>query len=302
MKSSFSSLFLALLLVPTLSAALEITSIYPDPAIVGSAVTVIGGPFDSSIRVMINGREVIPNQIDERQLIFVLPEMNAGEYALYLITDQQQAEQTISLRVTLPPPRISSLDPSNIDECSTQEQRVILLRGAYFREGVQLMLDGQILPSTRLSDTEINFTVPPLSAGTYGVKVINPDGSESFPHSLWLNNIPHISDISRGEDYVSFYQLVINGINFVHNSSLIVYEYPVGQTDLPPQQRIVQSQGGTALREQQARKQSTEALIYIDCNTLIYNRHPYSGQNKTLVLRVGNPDGKQTDSYELMSP
>ena len=302
MKILVSVVFLASFLVPTLSAAVEITSVYPDPAIIGSPVTIIGGPFDPTIRVLIGGREIEPNLVDERQLVFVVPQLEAGEQALYLVGDSQTSAQTLSLLVVLPPPQISALEPSNVDECSTQEQRMISLRGEYFREGAQLMLDRQIIPATRLSDTEINFTVPPLRAGTYGVQVVNPDGSESLPHSLWLNNIPHIYDVSRGEDYISSYQLIINGINFVHNSTLIVYEYPVGQTDLPPQQRIVPSQGGTAFSGQQALKQSTEAVIYIDCNTLIYNRHPYSGQDKTLILRVGNPDGKQTDSYELRSP
>jgi hypothetical protein len=302
MKSLIPAVLAALLLVAVPAAGLDIASVYPDPAVVGSPVTVIGGPFAPPLTVIIGGREIVPQLVDERQLVFIVPPLEAGEHALYLRGDRQQSQQTVSLRVSLPLPQISTLEPSNVDACSTPEQRMITLRGAHFRAGAQLLLNGQIVPSTRLSDTEINFTVPPLEAGTYGVEVINPDGGASLPHSLWFNNIPHIYDVSRGEDFVSSYQLIISGINFVHNSALIVYEYPVGLIDLPPQQRIVPGQGGPAFRGEQARQQASEAVIYIDCNTLIYNRHPYSRQDKTLILRVGNPDGKQTEPYELITP
>lgn len=292
----------ALFLVPSLAAGLEISSVHPDPAIVGSPVTIIGGPFVPALRVVIGGREIVPSLVDERQLVFVVPQLGAGEHALYLLADQQKSEQTISLRVSLPPPQISALEPSNVDECSTAEQRSIVLRGDHFREGSKLLINGQIVPSTRLSETEINFTVPPLKAGTYGVQVTNPDGSESLPHSLWLNNIPHIYDVSRGDDFVSYYQLIIRGENFVLNSALIVYESSVGQPNLPPSQQIVPGQGGRSFIGEGARHHQTEAVTYVDCNTLIYNRYPYSGQDKTLILRVSNPDGKQTDSYELSTP
>jgi len=302
MKWIIPLVLLALILVPALSAGLEISSVHPNPAIIGSPVTIIGGPFAPTLRVIIGGREVVPSLVDERQLVFVVPQLSAGEHALYLLADQQKSEQTINLRVSLPPPQISSLEPSNIDECSTAEQRIISLRGNHFREGSQLLLGGQVIPSTRLSETEISFTVPPLQAGTHGVQVVNPDGSESLPHSLWFNNIPHIFDVSRGEDFVSSYQLIIKGENFVLNSALIVYESSIGQPNLPPSQQIIPEQGGRWFIGEGARHSQTEAVTYIDCNTLIYNRYPYSGQDKTLILRVSNPDGKQTEPYELSTP
>lgn len=302
MKLFIPALLLVLLLIPFLSLGLEISSVHPNPAIVGSPVTIIGGPFAPSLKVVLGGREIIPSLVDERQLIFIIPQLGPGEHALYLLGDQQKSEQTISLSIALPPPQISSLEPSNIDECSTQEQRLITIRGDHFVADSQLSLSGQIVASTQVSATEISFIAPPLRAGTHGVQVTNPDGSKSLPHSLWFNNIPHIFDVSRGEDFVSSYQLIIKGENFILNSALIVYESSVGQPNLPPSQHIIPEQGGRSFIGEGARHPQTEAVTYVDCNTLIYNRYPYSGQDKTITLRVSNPDGKQTEPYELSTP
>lgn len=302
MKRMIPAIIAAFLLLPSLSAGLEISSVYPNPAIIDAPVTIIGGPFSLLVKVIIGGQEIIPNRVEERQLVFIVPQLEAGEHTLYLIDHQQKSEQQISLRISLPAPLISSLEPSNIDECSTENERVVTLTGNHFQQSAQLLLDGKIVPATRVSETEINMTVPPLKAGTYGVQVVNPDGNKSLPHSLWLNDIPHIYNVSIGEDDISSYQLIINGKNFAHNSSLIVYEYPVGVLDLKPQQQIVPSQGGGAFRGEQARLQQSAAVTYIDCNTLIYNRYPYSRQDKRLMLRIGNPDGKQTESFEVSAP
>jgi hypothetical protein len=302
MKWRMSAALLTLILTPSLSVGLEMSSVHPESASAGESVTIIGKPFTPSTRVVIGGHEVVPRLVDERQLVFIVPQLNAGNYALYLLAGQQTSGQTISLNISLPSPQINSLKPSNIDECFTEEERIVTLNGNHFRKGSKLLLDRNVVPSTRTSETEMRFTVPSLKAGTYGVQVINLDGSESLPHSLWLNNIPHIYDVSVGEDYISSYQLVINGKNFVHNSSLIAYEYPVGLPDLPPQQQIIPGQGSTSFRDDQSRRKLSESVTYIDCNTLIYNRYPYSRQDKKLVLRVGNPDGKQTEAFEILTP
>ncbi len=302
MKSLAVALLVSLLLAPTAVLALEIVSVYPVTATAGAAVTVVGGPFDENTRVVVGEVEVAPRRAGTRQLVFIVPPLEAGEYALYLTRGEESSKATYSLRIVLPAPKILSLDPTNIDECSTVGQRTVFVQGRYIQPGASLLLGGQVIPSTRQSGTEIRFTAPLLRSGSYGVQVANPDGSTSLPHSLWFNNIPHIEQVTTGDDFVTYYQLIIKGKNFFNNSSLVIHESPVGLSDLPPRQRAIPSQGGPRLHGDSALPQELEGVSYIDCNTLIFNRYPYSGQSKNLTLRVSNPDGKQSNLYQISAP
>ncbi len=302
MKRLAVALLASLVLAPAAVLGLELTSVYPATVTAGSAVTVVGGPFDQDTRVVVGETVLAPRRTGSRQLVFVVPPLEAGEYALYLTRGEESSKATFSLRIALPAPQIESLEPTNIDECSTVDQRTVYLQGRNIQPGASLLLGGQVIPSTRLGETTLRFTAPLLRSGSYGVQVVNPDGGSSLPHSLWFNNIPQIDQVSIGEEFVNSYQLIIRGINFFHNSTVVLDEYPVGLSDLPPRQRIVPGEGGQVFQGDQARPAQTEAVFYLDCNTLIYNRYPYSGQNKNLVLRVSNPDGKQSDAYQLSAP
>lgn len=302
MKKLAVALLASLILAPVAVTGLEIASVYPTTVVAGAPVTLVGGPFDPNTRVVVGDMEVSPLRAGTRQLVFIAPPLEPGEYALYLISGQESSEATFSLRIVLPPPQVLSLEPANIDECSTIEERTVLLEGRYIQPGASLLLGGQVIPSTRLSDTGIRFTAPVLRSGSYGVQVANPDGSTSLAHSLWFNNIPQIDQVSIGEDFVNYYQLIIRGKNFFHNSTVVLNEYPVGLSDIPPRQKVIPGQGGAAFQGDQPRQPQSEAVFYVDCNTLIYNRYPYSGQPKTLILRVSNPDGKQSGVYEISAP
>jgi hypothetical protein len=81
----------------------------------------------------------------------------------------------------------------------------------------------------------------------------------------------------------------------------VVREY-AGFNELPPQQRVIAARDvgrggdGSRLRVQE------DYLNYVDCNTLIYYRFPYSGQSKQLTLQIINRDGKTSGIEQALLP
>ena len=291
-----------LILFPFSVMALEITGVSPAVVASGSAVTVIGGPFSRDVKIMLGDRQIAPSMVGQRQLVFTVPPLETGEYSLFLREADQTSAQTFTLRIIEPAPRIGSLSPTNIDMCSSEDERHVVVAGHHFLPGATLLLEGSALPFTRTSEEELTFTAPSLEAGIYGIQVVNPGGTSSLPHSLWFNDIPEILNVHIGEEFVNYYQLVIEGKNFSAGASLVVNEYPPGVFDLPPEQQVLTARGvgtGTAPLE---RPSQADNLRHLDCNTLIYNRYPISSQAREVSLQVVNPDGKQTPAYHLTTP
>ena len=302
MKMTVLSWLVSLILLPLAAQGAEITSIYPDVAYVGTPVTIIGGPFGPEVRVELADQQLTPRLINPRQLVFITPQLPVGEYSLYLSEGAQASAQTYSLRIELPPPVISSISPTTLDECAPAEQLRVKLEGKNIEDGAQLLLNGAVIPFVREDDLSYSFMPPPLQAGSYGVQVVNPDGKRSLPHTLWFDNRPEIESVTEGDNFVNTYQVVIRGKNFFHNSVLLVKEYPGGFSDLPPRQRFIPVQGATGFRGMKSPRIQAENINYQDCHTLIYNRHPPFGQAMRLVFQVGNPDGRQTAPYEVSLP
>jgi hypothetical protein len=302
MKKTALALLMSLFLIPPSVFGVEITSIYPEVAFAGTPVTIIGGPFSPEVMVDLADQQIRPELINARQLIFVTPQLPVGEYSLFLRDGAQASARTYSLRIEFPPPSITSLTPASLDECATSEQQQVSLHGENIEPGAQLLLNGAVIPFVRENELSYSFSPPPLPAGSYGVQLVNPDGKRSLPYTLGFNNLPEIDSISEGENFVNYYQVVIRGKNFFHNSVLLIKEYPGGFSDVPPRQRFIPVQGrrlppsGTISREQ------AENVIYQDCHSLIYNRYPAFGQAMRIVFQVGNPDGRQTAPYETSLP
>jgi len=281
--------------------ALEISSVYPEVAVIETPVTLIGGPFTAKMRVLLGEELIEPRLLSPRQLVFVVPAIEPGVYALSLVDEMRHSEEVLKLQVVFPPPEIVALEPETLDECYDLSQHEVVLRGRYLRPDSNVMLNNLALPSKPVNDTEMTFEAPKLSAGIYGVQVVNPDGSASLPHSLEFSNSPEIMDVTVGEDFVNTYQLVITGKNFFYRSIVVVSEYPTGFSDLPPTQHslVARRPPAQVLNNPEALR---ETLYYQDCNTLIYNRYPLSGESRRVILRISNPDGKQSEAFEISTP
>lgn len=291
-----------LLFVPFAAFGVEISSIYPEVAYAGSPVTVIGGPFSPEVTVDLGGEQLSVQLSGPRQLIFIAPQLPVGEYALFVREGEESSTKTLRLRIERPPPGILSISPDKLDECSTAEQRQVSLQGEYLQEGIQLLLDGAAIPYLRGSDASLNFSPPALRAGSYGLQLVNPDGKRSLPQTLWVSSQPQIESISSGGNFVNSYQVLISGKNFFPNSVVVLNEYSGIFGDVPPRQRIIYAQGRMISRAENPHIRQSDTVSYQDCNTLIYNRHPHSGQAQRLVFRISNPNGQQSSPYEVSLP
>ena len=67
-----------MLLNPGAVSGLEVTSIHPEVAFVGSPVTIIGGPFSEQVRVSLADQQVRPLLVSDKQLMFTVPPLPVG--------------------------------------------------------------------------------------------------------------------------------------------------------------------------------------------------------------------------------
>lgn len=291
-----------LTLIPATLQALEITSVSPGLVSPGDAVTVAGGPFTLEARVVLGNRAIQPTAVSEGRLIFTVPPLEEGEYALQVRDGGEISPQSFVLRIAAADPLIDSLIPSNIDVCASEGEREVAVNGRHFQPGATLLLEGNTIASSRLSSESISFTPPALAAGVYGIQVANPGGGQSVPHSLYVNDVPEILNVYIGEESVTYYQLVIEGKNFFFNSTLLINEYPVGFFDQPPQQRVIRQQSATSDPDKLPSPSQSDNFRFVDCGILIYNRYPYTTQPKNISLKVINPDGKTSSTWDLSVP
>jgi hypothetical protein len=76
----------------------------------------------------------------------------------------------------------------------------------------------------------------------------------------------------------------------------------VGVFDRPPEQRVIRSQSATSDPDKRPAPSQSDNVRFVDCGTLIYNRYPYSSQPKSVSLKIINPDGKTSSTWDLSIP
>ena len=130
MKPTVLWLTVFLALAPALASGVEVTSVHPEVTVSESPVTLIGGPFEAGVRVMLGEVLIEPRILNSRQLVFMVPQLAPGAYALSLVDETAHFEQVFELQVVLPAPMIEALSPESIDECYDPMQHEVTLRGA----------------------------------------------------------------------------------------------------------------------------------------------------------------------------
>lgn len=266
------------------AAALELTAVSPSTAYPGTSVILAGGPFVAGATVLVGDRRVRVNSVTARRLSFTVPAIAAGEYALVVEQEGERSRGSFILRVVLPPPRISSLDPTVLDTCDSSEIRAVTVNGSNFRSGTTLLFDHAALAIDKTDAGAIVFTLPPVAPGLHQVQVVNPDNQRSLPHNLIINDTPEISDIEVGVDRVVEYELLIHGKNFAHNSQVL----RDGMT-------VERDEAGVG-------SPNRDTVRYLDCTTLIYIRRPVAREARELELQVINPSGARSNLYRLTTP
>jgi hypothetical protein len=128
----------------------------------------------------------------------------------------------------------------------------------------------------------MSFLTPSVPGGLHQVQVRNPEEGVSSAIALLITSKPEINNVIQGNDYVNYYELNIEGINFQNGSTLIVEG-----------RRILSGQPNPGDRDR---------LVYISCNRLTYQRYPYDPSIKSFQMMVVNPNGEESSTFTVSAP
>ncbi len=260
-----------------------ILSIIPAQAEPGGRVMIFGSAFGDKISAYLGNIEIPARVTGGNQLEFTVPTLDAGLYALYLKRGDGVTGRVYNFTVLPLMPALNDLSPDRIDSCAQGKDRQVTAVGEHFTENSLLLFDGAVIKSRVISPETIAFTVPQVAGGQHQVVVRNGPDNASVAVALAIETKPEISQITVGNEYVNYYELVIDGRNFQQNSTIYV-----------DGQRI----GGKSLADAANR----ERLIFVDCTRLIYLRYPYSPVNKDFHIQVVNPGNEASQVINVTAP
>ena len=274
-----------------------ILSIIPAQAEPSATVTLTGSDFTARTAVFLGSTEIATQFVDSGHLSFTVPSLAPGIYALYLRREDGVASRTYSFTVQPLKPVVQDLSPDSIPFCASGSEREVTVIGDNFRKGAMVLFDGVAVRSRYISSESVAFTVPQIKGGLHQVQVKNSDDTASGAAGLIIDTKPDISSVSRGDDYVNYYNLIIEGRNFLQNSTVVVMEEKslelTGQPQAVDVRRLSSGSGGGAERDR---------ITYVNCNRIIYQRYPYSPVNKSFQVQVINPGGEESATVAVSAP
>lgn len=272
---------------PEKAPPVNVLSIIPAQGEPGITVTLYGTGFSQKTTVFLGNVELPARVVGPQQLSFDIPKLNPGLYALFLRREDGMTSRPYNFALLPQRPVALSLDPDTVYACAAGRDREVTVTGRNFQEGSQIIFDGAAIRSRFSAAESISFTAPQVAGGLHQVQVKNPGDAVSGVLGLVIDARPEIVGITQGEEYVNYYNLVIDGRNFQQNSALVVMEErTIDQTAAQlavDVKRITSGSGSTTERER---------LLFINCNRIIYQRYPYSTIPKNFRVQVVNPAGE----------
>jgi hypothetical protein len=259
-----------------------IISIIPAQGEPGMTVTLYGSGFSDATRAFLGTAEAQTTVQGPKQLSFEIPDLAPGLYGLFVRREDGAASKGYRFSVTPKTPFVNSVTPDKLFVCNTNDEREVKISGGNFLEGSQVLFDGAIIRSRFESSESISITVPRVAGGLHTVQVKNPGGSLSSPLALFVDSKPEITGISQGENYVNYYNLIIEGRNFQSNSTIVVE----GKSMVPASVNMA----------------DREKVIFKDCTRIIYQRHPYDTEVKSFTVQVLNANGESSSVVQVSAP
>lgn len=286
MRSIVTALILTLTLLSTAFAEEEIApsllSIIPGQGSPGSTVVISGTGLNADSTLFLGIEEIPLKSISSRQISFEIPQIPAGNYALYLRQKSGAASKAYSFAITPLKPSVAAIYPDTVSFCASGSDRQIIVKGKNFLEGSRVLFDGVIIKGSRVSAEEMSFLAPPVAGGLHQVQVKNPEETLSPAIALFIASRPEILSVNQGNDYVNYYELNIDGINFQHGSTLIVEGKKIQSGQPIPGER--------------------DRLVFTSCSRLTYQRYPYDPSMKSFQMIVVNPSGEESSSFTVSAP
>jgi IPT/TIG domain len=274
----------------------SLLSIIPAQGEPGTTITLYGTGFTPQTTVFLANREVSADVAGPQQLSFEIPKLDPGLYALFVKRDDGATSRIYNFNILAVRPSVSALSPDTVFACSTGADRNVSILGDNFVKGSQVVFDGSIIRGRFVSSESLGFSAPHIAGGLHQVQVRNPNDALSGVVGLIIDARPEITSVTKGEEFVNYYNLIIEGRNFQQDSSLVVMEQKSLEEN-PTQfavdvKRISSGSGNITEREQ---------LIYINCNRVVYQRHPYSTTPKNFSIQVINPGSSGESSIISVS-
>jgi hypothetical protein len=263
-------------------APVGILSIIPTQAEPGGHVTLFGSGFTANTTAYLGNFEMPTQIIGPKQLSFEVPQLEPGLYALFLRRDDNSTSKTYNFTVLPQKPVIVGLHPDRVDICSTGRDRDITISGRNFNDRSMVFFDGAAIRSRFISPEAISFTVPDVAGGLHQVQVKNSTDTSSMVMALFIEAKPEIFSVSQGEEFVNYYNLIINGRNFQQNTILVV--------------------DGRSLSGRMINSNERERIVFHDCNTIVYERHPYDTSPKNVRVQVVNPGVGESSVIQITAP
>jgi len=287
MRHIATALILTLLLLSTAFAEEEIAppsilSIIPGQGSSGSTVVISGAGLNADSTLFLGIEEIPLKSVSSRQISFEIPSIPAGNYALYLRQKNGAASKAYSFAVTPLKPAVSAITPDTVSFCASGSDRQIIIRGKNFLEGSRVLFDGAIIKSSRISAEEMTFQSPPVPGGLHQVQVKNPEDALSSAMAFIVASRPEIRSVNQGNDYVNYYELNIEGINFQQGSTLIV--------------------DGKKIQSGQPIPGERDRLVFASCSRMIYQRYPFDPSMKSFQMIIVNPNGEESSSFSVSAP
>ncbi|WP_298268140.1 IPT/TIG domain-containing protein [Geobacter sp.] len=274
--------------------AVNILSIIPAQGEPNSTITLSGTAFTEKTVAFLGNTEVPTKVISPQTLTFDIPKLAPGLYALFLKREDGTTSRTYNFMILPPKPVVDSISPDSIAACSSGAERRITISGHNFEPGNRVLFDGSIVASSYSSPESVSFTVPAVPGGLHQVQVKNPEDTITTPITLSVISTPEIYGVSRGESFVTYYKLIIEGKNFQPGSSLMVEErsFQVG----------LNAGVGKRLTAGATRSGERESVIFVDCSKLVYQRYPADPTDKDLRIQVVNPNGEVSSVVQVTAP
>jgi hypothetical protein len=264
------------------STPVTILSIVPSQAEPGMSVTLYGSGFSNDTRVLLGPVEVQTTVQGPKQLSFEIPDMAPGVYGLFVRREDGVVSKGYRFSVTSRTPVVTSLTPDKVFACSTNDERVVQISGGNFLTSSQVLFDGVVIKSRFESTEALSFQAPRIAGGLHAVQVMNPGGTLSSSLALFIDSKPEITGVVQGENYVNYYNLIIEGRNLQSNSTVVVE--------------------GKSMTPASANPADREQVIYIGCNKIIYQRHPYDSTVKDFTVQVLNANGESSSVIQVSAP
>ncbi|UFS72735.1 IPT/TIG domain-containing protein [Geomonas sp. RF6] len=262
--------------------AIAVLSIIPAQAEPGMTVTMSGTGFTDRTVAFLGSSQLPTRVINPKLLSVDIPDLAPGLYALFLKREDGSTSKPYNFLIQPLKPVVAGLTPETVYQCARGREREVTVLGKNFLPGSQVIFDGGAIGTRFISSDSISFTAPGVAGGLHQVQVKNPSEAVSGSAALYIEGKPEIFNITVGNDFVNFYELIISGRNFTSDSVLVVDGDKVGS-------------GRPAVGDR-------DRVIYIGCEQLIYQRYPYDPTAKEHRLQVQNPGGEGSSVISLSAP